>query len=175
MRRCMKRLYISFAYLFLGLAVLLGGIMYLGRDYVIAENGVTCGGDMNDVELLTTINESSCVELIMDGDRSVCDTAEVLKVITDMMNGYHEMPAFGVSLDNETRQAMKQGVWLELKFGEVKSHNGMPFESLVIEVAPNYGGFNIIRQTDGKYEGRCFYVSLDGDMSILYNYLTQKK
>lgn len=159
--------------MFLGLTVLLGGIIFLGRDFVLAHNN-TRGEDMFENELLEVMSQAESIDLIINGDRRSLQVKEAIKTVDEMMEGYHEMPAFGVSLDAETRHAMQDGAWMELKYRHKMTHNGMPFETLLIEVKPEYGGFNVIRQLDGKYEGRCFYVSLNGDMSELYNYLAQK-
>ena len=78
------------------------------------------------------------------------------------------MPAYGVSIDKDTRDALKTGLWLELKFSTTLTHNEMPFDSLLIEVDSEYSGFNIIRHHDNQYEGRCYYINLEKDMSSLY-------
>lgn len=79
-----------------------------------------------------------------------------------------EAPAFGVSLHEETLEAIQSGLWIELKFSKTITHNEMPFEALLIQVVGEYTGFNIIRKFDDKYEGRCFYVDLiDSDLSSL--------
>ena len=79
----------------------------------------------------------------------------------------HEMPAFGVSLDDMTKDEMKKGTWIELEFGKTCKHNAMTFEALLIKVEKDSYGFNLIRRNNGKYEGRCFYISMDGNMAHL--------
>lgn len=89
-----------------------------------------------------------------------------------MLEGAHKMPAFGVSLNGDTAEAMKQGVWAEFFFGGEYSSDGMPFEKLLIAVRAEWSGFNIVRYTAERgYEGRCFYFSLAGDMSAFYGEL----
>lgn len=80
----------------------------------------------------------------------------------------HEMPAFGVSIDDETRKEIVKGVWIELIFDGTYDYNEMPFESLLIKVDKDDYGFNLIRKNNGKYEGRCFYISLNNSMRQLY-------
>ena len=96
----------------------------------------------------------------------------------EMIDGGYDMPAFGVSLDTETRNVMSTGLWLEFVFDKTHEYNDMPFESLLIELNPEYSGFNLIRKANGKYEGRCFYISLvDKDMSklcLMVNSITDK-
>lgn len=104
------------------------------------------------------------------------DTIE-FKQITDslqkIVTNAHEIPAYGVSIDSETREAIKQGTWVELKYKSTETHNEMPFDSLLIKVDSEYSGFNLIRLHDNQYEGRCFYLSLDNTMEELYNTLQE--
>ena len=87
----------------------------------------------------------------------------------------HQMPALSVSLDEETRNAIKQGVWLEFIFYNEGINNDLLFDSLLVEVNEGFQGFNIIRKYNNKYEGRCFYIDLNNtNMNELYNYLTGK-
>ena len=72
------------------------------------------------------------------------------------------MPAFGVSLNDETIQAKQTGVWIELFYETTCLNNEMPFDSLLIQVEPENTGFNVIRKYDDKYDGRCFYIDLKG-------------
>ena len=88
-----------------------------------------------------------------------------------MMSGAHQMPAFGVSLHNETVKVLKDGVWAEFNFPQVYSSNGMSYSKLLVNVKPEWRGFNIIRYTPERgYDGRCFYYDLCGkNMSAFYN------
>ena len=92
-----------------------------------------------------------------------------------MIFGAHEMPAYGVSLNDETTKAMKSGVWAEFSFGRELSSGGMPYEKLLINVEPEWTGFNLIRYTAKHgYDGRCFYYDLvSKDMSSFYDCLTK--
>lgn len=93
----------------------------------------------------------------------------------NMIFGAHEMPAFGVSLNDETVKAMQNGVWAEFTFDRQLYSNGMPYEKLLVNVQPEWSGFNIVRYTAKHgYDGRCFYYDLvNKDMSGFYNCLTQ--
>ena len=95
----------------------------------------------------------------------------ILKSLQEIVTEAHEMPAYGVSTDIDTKEALTQGIWLELKFAETQTHSDMPFDRLLIQVDSEYSGFNLIRYHDNKYDGRCYYLNLDKDMSILYTCL----
>lgn len=100
---------------------------------------------------------------------------EICAAWNNMLFGAHEMPAYGVSLDRETRKAVKSGVWAEFVFDNEFSSNGMPYEKLLVNAQPEWRGFNIIRYTaEHGYDGRCFYYDLvNKDMSLFYDCLTK--
>lgn len=100
---------------------------------------------------------------------------EICAAWNNMLFGAHEMPAYGVSLDRETRKAVKSGVWAEFVFDKEFSSNGMPYEKLLVNAQPEWRGFNIIRYTaEHGYDGRCFYYDLvNKDMSLFYDCLTK--
>ena len=91
----------------------------------------------------------------------------------DLLEGAREMPAFGVSLNEETLAARNSGVWVEYGFDKTLTHNGMSFSKLLVGVQPTYKGFNIVRyNADGGYFGRCFYIDLvNRNMSDFYDIL----
>lgn len=97
----------------------------------------------------------------------------VVNGLLEITENSHEMPAFGVSLDHETREALKTGIWIELEFIGVQEYNGMPFESLLMQVNNDHSGFNLVRRYNGKYEGRCFYLHLENNMQQLYDILVE--
>lgn len=124
----------------------------------------------NILEILTTSNEiviynnNTTTTYETDNEEFITITEEIIK----LSQVCREAPAFGVSLHNETLEAMKSGLWIEFNFNKTISHNDMPFDSLLIQVVKDYTGFNIIRKCDNKYEGRCFYVDLiDSNLSSL--------
>ncbi|MBP3630291.1 MAG: hypothetical protein J6J23_02255 [Clostridia bacterium] len=94
---------------------------------------------------------------------------EIISRFAKLLDGYREMPAFGVSLDNETVEAMKSGEWVEFVFQEVYVHNGMPYKRLLMNIQAGNSGFNLIRNYNEKYEGRCFYVELNE--KTMYNFI----
>lgn len=133
--------------------------------------------DLNNVVTL-----SQQINVYSDGNVFKCypdETAynEIISSWTDMTKGAHEMPAYGVSLDRETRKVMQSGVWVEFVFGQKLEYNGMPFENLLINVEKNFCGFNLIRYTaEHGYDGRCFYLDiLNKNMDSFYNILLNLK
>ena len=98
------------------------------------------------------------------------DTANfdlIIDTINKMCHNSHEMPAFGVALNNETSEAIKSGHWIEFIFNQEYYHKDMPFSRLILNVNSEYSGFNIIRYHNGEYSGRCYYLDLTQDMSSL--------
>jgi len=117
------------------------------------------------------------VEIVVDNITTVVDNGsdnytQIFDELDKMLNNAHEMPAFGVSLDNEVNEALKTGVWLKLIYSDTITYNEMTFDTLLIEVQKNWNGFNIHRGNNGIFEGRCYYISLtDTNMDNLYELL----
>ena len=96
----------------------------------------------------------------------------VINAFKDLLADARQMPAFGVSLDNETRAAMEEGLWVEFDFGKKLRYSEMSFEKLLVQVISSYSGFNMIRYNSGEgYSGRCYYFALNGNMSSFYDIL----
>ena len=123
------------------------------------------------MELVDVIRSACGVNVIKDGitqsyESTTNEFVELMQEFVNMTKDSHEMPAFGVSLHDSTVEAMKDGLWIEFVFDRTQIHNGMPFESLLINVEKDWMGFNLIRKYNGRYEGRCYYINLgDGNMS----------
>lgn len=118
--------------------------------------------DMEINEYLEYINK---ISVIVDGKKKILllSDNEFRLLISEMeyiLSDCHDMPAFGVSLHEDTMNAMKSGKWVEFSFPETMEHNEMPFDAWLIGVEKDFSGFNIIRKTDGRYEGRCYYMRL---------------
>lgn len=96
---------------------------------------------------------------------------EIQKLLSQALSGSRDMPAFGVSLHNETIKAMQSGIWLELNFSETTEFDEMPFDSILIHIEKDTGGVNLIRKFEGLYDGRCFYLDLENNFNELYDYL----
>ena len=96
----------------------------------------------------------------------------VINGFKNLLSDARQMPAFGVSLDSDTRAAMGEGLWVEFDFGKKLWYSQMSFEKLLVQVVSSHSGFNVIRynSADG-YAGRCYYFALNGDMSRFYNIL----
>ena len=102
---------------------------------------------------------------------------EICASWNNMLDGAYTMPAFGVSLHEETLREMGRGVWAEFEFDGQYSSDGMTYEKLLVTVRPDWRAFNIVRYTaESGYYGRCFHYNLGGkDMSAFYNVLTDNK
>lgn len=105
------------------------------------------------------------IEVISDGvvksfSHADAQAKSILSAIASMNEGGWEMPGYGVSIDRLTREEMKKGMWLRLVYDERQTRNEMPFDSLLIRVKSEYCGYDLIREVDGKYQGRVFYFNL---------------
>lgn len=125
-------------------------------------------------------DKSTSIIAYVDGkkinyDNTSKEYTDILTILSNMCVGSRDLPALGVSLHEETIQAINENIWIELKYPKILYHNEMPFDSLLINVMPNYMGFDLIRGQEGKYEGRCFHLSINGYTLPLYNYLVELK
>ena len=110
------------------------------------------------------------IELLNDAKVSVFkpDNKYFLKTVSNLKNLFKKarlMPAFGVSLHDDTIQALSEGKWLKVYFSRELEKNGLPFDSIVFEIT-NVIGMNLIREYDGRYDGRCLYVDFDEELDI---------
>lgn len=92
------------------------------------------------------------------------------------INDCLEMPAYCVSLDSDTKNALKSDVWLEFCFPKIFEYEGMDFQKLLVNVKSKNLGCDLIRYNpDLGYEGRCYHLRLNGDMSEIYNCIINLK
>ena len=127
------------------------------NDIVATSESITV---YNDGETTVHRPQEPAYNKIVDGWKALLENAR-------------EMPAFGVSLNNETIEVMKSGLWVELAFDCQYSHNNMQFEKLLLKVERGWQGFNIIRyNAENGYSGRCYFFDLVGkNMSQFYEIL----
>ena len=131
------------------------------------------------MELNEIIATSESINIYNDGDVTVYQQKEspynsIIEGWMKMCENAHEMPAFGVSLNNETVEVMNTGLWVEFVFDTVQSHNNRSFEQLLVKVEKEWQGFNIVRYSaHGGYSGRCYFYDLNGkNMAQFYDILS---
>ena len=136
----------------------------------------------NSNSIFSHISNTSQIVVYDDGFVSNFEKGDdkfelVLNAFLNTTTDAHEMPAFGVSLDEETRKALDDGLWVEFCFDTTLSHNDMPFDSLLIKVNADDSGINLVRKHNNKYEGRCFYLNLKTTLKnfsdIVYDFSKQ--
>ena len=120
-------------------------------------------------EVFVMAKDDYNILVYINGKEIDVEDREIEDVLSKTFENHREMPAFGVALHDETVEAKKQGVWLEIVFKENQVHNEMPYDKLLINIDPEFTGCNLIRFYDNQYSGRCFYVDLCGNMENLYN------
>lgn len=141
-------------------------------------SGIVCvtmlmGGNMQKQTIQEYLNSFNQAIVIVDNNYVKVEDVDTLNnVINEMIKDSHTMPAFGVSIHTETLKAIQSGIWLKLQYNGTQMVDDMPFDELLIEINPEFSGFNIIRGNRGIYDGRCFYIDLiDGDMKQLYDFI----
>lgn len=133
---------------------------------------------MNTNSLFNNIAETSQIVVFNQGSTSVFNHNDdkfemILNAFLNTIKNAREMPAFGVSLHDETTSALKLGIWIEFVFDRQQSHNDMPFESLLGSVEPDHTGINLIRKQNGKFDGRCFYLDLSTNLKVLHSLILE--
>ena len=122
---------------------------------------------LQDYRLYDFFTNSNRITVYKDGksrtfEKDSKEYTEILDGFIEMIHDSNEMPAFGVSMHKLTVEAMQAGVWVKFHFPEQMEHSEMPFNSLLIQVDPSFQGFNVIREVENEYTGRCYYLDLNG-------------
>ena len=128
------------------------------------------------LELNEIIASSEYINVYNNGDviaykQNETPYNKIVEGWTVLCENARQMPAFGVSLNNETIEAKKVGLWVEFVFDKKYSHSKMTFEKLLVKVEKGWHGFNIVRfDSQSGYNGRCYFLDLSGnDMSQFYD------
>ena len=132
------------------------------------------------MEIQNVFKEAENINVYNDGVKVTYsaggeDYKKILDCWNNAIEGSHQMPAFGVSLDRQTKEALNSGLWVEFCFAHQMQRSDMPFEKLLVNVNKGTYGFNIIRYTSKcGYDGRCYYLdlvgkNLDGFYDLLLN------
>lgn len=133
------------------------------------------GGAVKEDYFIMRINNIERVNIYSNGEMIYFDAnseiaKEIFEVYADMLDGYHETPSLGVALNDEVKEETKSGLWVEFEYDNYYDHNGMAYTKLLMRLEPDCSGYNLIRYDNGKYEGRCFYISLmNKNTTLLYN------
>ena len=128
---------------------------------------------MDNINLVDHLLSCNSITIYVNGNTQTYDNESdtyntILETLKNITKNSHEMPALGVSLDKETREALNKDMWLELNYNDTIEYLDMPFNKLTIKLEKDSYGINIIRHSNNKYEGRCYYLNLDVDTNKLY-------
>ncbi len=116
-------------------------------------------------ELVNCFNYVESIEILNEGKRSVFDKdnkyfAKTIANIKNVFDGARLEPAYAVSLHDETVKVMQEGKWIKFNFTSEQEINELSFTSLVFELFTTQS-LNLIREYEGRYDGRCIHVSFD--------------
>ena len=98
---------------------------------------------VTQIKLENVTQYASSVNVYVDGETSIypvgCEKFnDICAQWNNMLEGAHQMPAFGVSLHDETIREMKKGVWAEFVLDGQYSSDGMTYEKLLVAVHPDW-------------------------------------
>ena len=119
-------------------------------------------------QLAQCIQNVSKIEVLDNNNLKALENQSFEATIKNLINLFQSarlMPAFSVSLHNETIDALKEGKWLKLTFLHQQNVNGLLFDGLVFQINET-SGMNLIREYEGKFEGRCLYLDFDETINL---------
>ena len=116
---------------------------------------------LNCVESFEIFNQGNCERVVENSG----EFNKILNGVKDVFCSAILMPAFGVSLHNETLNEREKGVWLQINFSEELTKNGLNFNSLLFKLETTQG-FNLIRLFENEYEGRCLFLDLESSTDL---------
>ena len=123
----------------------------------------------SEVKMVEVYKDNQVLEMTSE------DQQKFDELFCNAIEGARQMPAFGVSIDELTKEEIKSGLWVKFVFEKTMVKSDMPFDELLIKISKDCYGFNIIRGNNGKYDGRCFYLDLDKSMNEVYDFLDNLK
>ncbi len=116
-------------------------------------------------EAVDVIPYISTVEIYANGSQIEISNKEQLSLQKEIEELFREsltMPAFGVAFDEMFKEDMKDGIFVSMKFDKIFQINELPFDELIFKVGENCQCLDLIRGIDGKYNGRCVHIDLNG-------------
>ena len=125
--------------------------------------------------IVKCFNGATLLECYSDGARielTQNDLVEFNSLFSQALEGAREMPAYCVSLHEESVKALEEGIWARFVFSNLQVHNDMTFNDLFVKIERDTQGVNIIRGNFGFLEGRCFYLDLENNFNELYDFLS---
>ena len=90
---------------------------------------------------------------------------KIYSILKSVFSNCRVVPAFGVSLHQETLNEMQEGLWLQINFDEEMCLLDLPFISLLLKMEKCYGT-NLIRKNNNRYEGRCIYLDFTQEINL---------
>ena len=125
----------------------------------------------NTNEMMPILEKIASFERIIDGKTTLISKnnknfGKILDNLSSVFSCGRVMPALAVSLHDMTVEDMKTDRWRKLNFSETETVNELPFESLLFRLDDCFG-FNLIRETNGRFQGRCIYFALDEKTDLM--------
>jgi len=115
--------------------------------------------------MLNNLQQIKSIKIYTNGDVKTISKdekifLEINNKLKDLFSNSRIMPAFGVSLDENVKQEIQTDNWIELEYSQTQTLNGLSFDKLLFRLEECYG-FNLIRNFNNSYNGRCIFIDLD--------------
>lgn len=126
--------------------------------------------ESEEAKLINYINEISSIKIFNNGVSTLVfkgqdDFKKITNKLKELFSISRIMPAFGVSLHNETLNALKSDMWLQINFNKKLTINQLDFQSLLFKLEQT-GGINLIRKNNNQFTGRCIYLDLQSETDL---------
>ncbi len=106
-----------------------------------------------------------------DSLKYVIDKNTITPWLEQLTTKSYFSPAFGVANNDITLKELQKGLWFEMEFNNTCFFAEMPFNKLLINVKPDFYGFNLIRFHENGYDGRCLFLNTHNSSTKFYNNL----
>ena len=121
-------------------------------------------------QIVEALGKIESFVIYINGEKTTVGAADekfqyLFKSCCKLFSNSRIMPAFGVSLNSETQDAIKKDEWLEINFNETIIVNDLPFSGLLFKLEKT-SGVNLIRKNNDRYEGRCIYLDFDEELNL---------
>ena len=129
---------------------------------MVANNAQYVKNYLKDIKNIEIYKQGQ--KTILNKDSKEFDKA-IKKILKIALRG-RIMPALGVSLHDDTVNALKTDSFLKINFNKEFTINDLPFTALLFRLEDNCYGINLIREYNNRYDGRCIYLAFDEPVNL---------
>lgn len=123
--------------------------------------------------MLDELITQSEITTYVDGE--IIEIADIKELLTNITENHYIAPCMAYAEEKHITEQRKKGVWIELKFNEVKNYKDFEFEGLLINLFPKHDFIVMHRFIDDLYQGKSITINLAYKTTQLYKYILECK